>query len=187
MRSLPRRRLVTASLAVGLALSLVACAGSDPEPTAQPSKSDPAPVFASDEEAFAAGEAAFERFIETMRAVSDSGGSDRSGLEDVATGSALKDALEAADGYASSGWHTSGESVVEVHDRVRYVEAPGRGAVVEMYFCEDISGVDVLDSSGKSVVGDGETLIPRQLVIEGTSPQGMKVSEWSARGTFCQQ
>ncbi|QTX05641.1 hypothetical protein [Agromyces archimandritae] len=181
------RRLSAVLLGVALLVPLAACS-SEPEPTAKPTPSETpvAKIFETDEEALAAAEEAYQRWIDTFLA-STAKGADAADLEAAAEGSALRDLESDIQEFQKNGEHVVGDITFTFVETVDSYESQDRGAVVAVRACEDVSAVDVLDASGKSVVlPDRVDLVPYSLVIEGTTTT-LKVSErtlWT-RENFC--
>ncbi|QTX05678.1 hypothetical protein [Agromyces archimandritae] len=166
--------------------TLTACTPDDPKPTKTPAATADGPIFASDEEAFEAAKAAYERFHEVYTRVGESGGKDLEGIEDVATGEFLEYIEEDFAALRDQGWHTTGHSEVEYLDLIQDFETPERGAIVQITLCEDVSGLDVVDRTGASVVEkDRDPTIPVELTVEGPNASEMKVSSRWERGEFC--
>lgn len=196
LRSRPRRSVtnragagVVAAASVALLLGgCVGVPGATPTPTAARSASpSPEPIFASDEEALAAAEAAYERFLVASAEVTQSGGHDVDSLNQVAVGDALDTQLESAATYVSDNLRSTGQRTFTTHSLQSFVEDVSRGAVVTFYVCDDLRGLDVLDPSGASVVAADRVVdVPYLVVVEGR-PETMKVSEkdlWE-RNNFC--
>lgn len=185
---MPRRsptHRTAAGAALALAVALAGCAAS-PEPAPTPTKTAAAPIFGSDEEAFAAAEEAYGHFRRALTAATSKGSVEGVDFSDVAVGEGLEQANEALASYEEAGNHTSGDVTFDVRQHVQYFEDPRRGAVVQVNICEDISQLDVLDADGKSVVREGRTeIVPYEVILEGMSPDELKVSDRWARGTFC--
>lgn len=139
---------VTAALALMLLLS--GCVPTPPAetPVASPS---PTPVFASEEEALAAAEEAYAAYLAVSNQVFAEGGANPERLNSVATGDFLADEMAGFERVRASGWRSTG--LTAYRDVVLQSYAPGSSTgVVGIYVCEDVSGVDVLDASGVSVV-----------------------------------
>ncbi|MCU1579569.1 MAG: hypothetical protein JWP19_1773 [Rhodoglobus sp.] len=145
------RMLPVASL--GLALLLLSgCLPQSPTvtPTPQPSST---PVFASDEEALAAAEAAYRAFQKTSDEILAEGGTRPERIDAFAVGAAADTEKEGfADfvrkGYRSTGLTTFDNFSLEAFDPLA---AEGRD-IVRAYLCSDVSGVNVVDLTGTSVV-----------------------------------
>ena len=146
------RGAVMVALATAAAL-LSGCAPAAP-PAAEPPPTSSPPIFASDEEALAAAEAAYAEYLAVSDFVLSGGGSDTDSLREVATGAALTGELETARSFASNGYRSIGISKFDALS-VQSVEDVTRGALVTVYLCSDVSGVDVVDADGNSVISAG--------------------------------
>jgi hypothetical protein len=140
--------LVTAALL----LALTGCV-----PTGTPSASPSAtatPVFASDAEALAAAEKAYAAYLKVSDEIAQDGGKDPERINAVSTGALTKDDLAGFATFSAKGWRSVGLSKI----RSIVLQSADLGStssamdVVTTYVCEDVSGVDVLDSDGASVV-----------------------------------
>jgi hypothetical protein len=137
-------------LATAVMLALAGCVPSDSPATSAPSAS-PTPVFASDAEALAAAEAAYAAYLKVSDQILAGGGMHPEQLLEVASESVY--ATEAV-GYASAkqkGWRSVGASKVDGAELQSY-ESNDPSHLVTAYLCIDVSGVDVVDSAGVSVV-----------------------------------
>ena len=130
-------------------LLLTGCVGSDPPVTPAPTPSS-TPLFASDAEALKAAEAAYKRFNDVADQILHDGGADPDRLKAVATGSLLKENLEGFKEARSKGLRSTGAVIARDIDLQSVNSDPSEAVVI--YVCEDVSGVDLLDSSGTSVV-----------------------------------
>ena len=186
-RSAPRRIGVVSGAAAVLALALSGCVGA-PAPAPTPSPSTQAePNFASDEEALAAAEAAYERFLIASAEATGSGGTNVDALDEVATGNAYEAQLESAADYMEDNIRSIGQRSFATHKLQSHTEIQGRGAIVTFYACDDLRGLDVVDAAGVSVVAPDRVVdVPYLIVVEGMSG-ALKVSEkdlWE-RENFC--
>lgn len=111
-----------------------------------------APVFASDEEALAAAEAAYARYVEVVDQVFIDGGANPERMEEVATGEYLQVALAGFETVRSAGWRSTGGTVFRDLSLQDYSVGRGTDNQIAVYVCEDISAVDVIDANGVSVV-----------------------------------
>lgn len=187
-RRAARRRVgAVGTVAVALGLLLTGCVGA-PAPTPTPTEeSTAAPIFASDEEALAAAEAAYERFLIASAVVSASGGKDLTPLEGVATGAAHESQQESAAAYVKDNLHSTGRREFTTYKLQSYESEHASGAVITFYVCDDLRGLDVVDANGSSVVAADRIVdVPYRVVVEGT-PDALTVSEkdlWD-RDNFC--
>jgi hypothetical protein len=182
----PLRAGAMVAIAAITLLAVSGCAGS-PTPTPTPTSSPAAdPIFATDEEALAAAEAAYRRFLEVSTAVTADGGSNPERLESVATGQALADEIDAADDFQAEGLRTSGSIGFRVHD-LQSNAATDRLAEITVYVCDDLRALDVLDAKGNSMVVEGRVDdVPYTVVLEG-GQASLLVSkrELWVRDNFC--
>ncbi|MEO8094921.1 MAG: hypothetical protein ABI632_08310 [Pseudolysinimonas sp.] len=109
-------------------------------------------MFASDEEALAAAEEVYGRYLDVSDSVGASGWNDMSGLESVARDDALSDATRSAAEYAAKGWRQVG---VTTFDSMVLQQSRDTGAgsiALVVYVCLDVTAADIVDKGGKSVV-----------------------------------
>lgn len=149
-----RRTLV---LAIALLLALTGCVPTSGRDQPSPSVSA-TPVFASDEEALAAAEkayaayeAAVDRSLQSLDATS---------LGAAARGEALSNAQAAVKSFAREGRRQVGYSIVKSVaplDLSGLTNTPVSSG--QVYGCLDVSGVDVVDSTGSSVTSSGRQMI----------------------------
>ena len=154
MRTVKRDLLVLGTLLLLGALSLTGCA---PEPAPRASETTAptdAPVFASDEQALAAATEAYAAYLVIIDTLLADGGRDTSGLADVTSEKALKAETDSASLYLDRGYRSVGSTSFDSM-QLQSIEDDGRGrTVVSAYLCSDVTGVDVVDSAGASVVAD---------------------------------
>ena len=109
-------------------------------------------MFASEEEALAAAEDAYQAYLDVSNAVAQAGWVDTSLLEKVERGDALADEVETASSFAAKGYRQLGSSTFDSVE-LQQLEDLGAGSVnLVVYLCLDVSGVDVVDPTGSSVV-----------------------------------
>lgn len=183
-----RRRSLALTAAGVVALVLSGCVGSpDSTPTPSPSESS-SPVFASDEEALAAAEAAYGRFLAVSTEVTNDGGANAERLDEVATGKALEDERAAAVRFGNDGLRTTGVIEFTFRDLQSNVLDEEGTAVVTIYVCDDLRGLDLLARDGSSLVAEGRVVdVPYTVELRGPRAEAMKVSEkqlWE-RDNFC--
>jgi hypothetical protein len=163
-------RTAAAATALGLTLivaaGLAACTPEDPvEPTDAPPSSTP--VFASEEEALAAAEELYGKYLAASDAFGVSGWTDISLIEPYVRGDALTEERESAEEFAAKGYRQTGQTVFDTLT-LQQVEDGGVG-VVEMtiYVCIDVSGADIVDASGQSIAAPDRPLrLPLEVGID---------------------
>jgi len=146
-----RARQFIPVLILGILL-LPACV---PQPVAQPPEPAPSatPVFASEEEALAAAVAAYEAYLKASDEIAADGGAHPERLKDLVTEEWYEKEVEGFEQFAASGLRASGRTVMENVQIQSYVAFPEIGSeAVWIYLCSDVSGVDVLNDEGTSVV-----------------------------------
>lgn len=152
------RRAPVLLLAVTAALALGGCVAEPPVVIPDETASIE-PVFASDEEALAAAEEALVAYYQVSDQIIIEGGVSPERLEDVAT-TEISD-REAA-GYkqlTERGWVGVGATSVDSVELQQLDQSAGVGdEVVTVYACVDISGFDLVDSSGTSVTSASRVL-----------------------------
>ena len=153
MRRIRQPHAVThLGVAIALASLISGCTPTDP-PTKQVSASTPAAPFASDEEALAAARKTYEEFMAVTKLVVNEGGVSPERI--VALASPEIAAVE-KDGIAASAGRNlaiTGSSVVRNSVLQSYTpQVDGGRGIITSYFCIDVSGVDVMDETGASVV-----------------------------------
>ena len=152
MTYLVRMRSKFRPTAVVLVLvAALAATGCAPEPAAPHTPAPTStPPFASDEEALAAAEEAYAAYVSLTDEILATGGAGIERLDGVATGRQLETDTAELENLVSLGYRAIGSTVTSDFTLQTY---DGRSApVVTAYVCEDVSAVEIVDSSGISVV-----------------------------------
>jgi hypothetical protein len=144
------RRTVPALAVLAVVFALTGC--HPPTPSKMRGWPDTRPVFSSEEEALAAAEEAYREYVRVADQIFVEGGAHPERLAEVATGEQLATELTGFAEIAASGYRSTGGTLFD-QLRIQSVAPPNvNKAAVIVYLCEDVSFVDVLDSSGRSVV-----------------------------------
>ncbi|QNO38421.1 hypothetical protein H4J02_05275 [Protaetiibacter sp. SSC-01] len=138
-------RLVAPAMLAALLLS--GCVPSDPTPTPPPTP-DATPVFASEEEALAAAEEAYGKYLETVAVVMADGGAKPERLRPLLTEELFEQESAGYEEFASNGWRGVGSTTFTMQLQRADLAAGG----VVAYVCDDRSGLDIVDAEGRSVV-----------------------------------
>src|SRR5690606_35309560 len=142
------RALALPTVAVALLL-LTSCTPSpgDQTPTASPLPDSP---FISDDEAFAAAQTSFERYLGVANLVRQEGGANPGRLNSVSLQAAAAEARPSFDQMASDGRRQVGEITF---DSASYESSyrDGTGYVVAINVCMDYSKRSVVDAEGTPV------------------------------------
>jgi hypothetical protein len=120
-------------------------------PTPAPTSATPttAPVFATDEEALAAATEAYANYLELSSAVAHDGGRDAQRMSNVAVGEALETEVESLEGMLRAGTVGVGQLAF---DTLTIQSSDLTSGSLVAYLCLDVSGTDVRDGSGVSVL-----------------------------------
>jgi len=168
MTTRPARRLTAAAGIAALALLVSSCGGSD-DPVAQPTPSSAAPSssaptsasvvpVSAEDQAVTDATAAISAFYAATDRVNSDRNSDTAVLQEVSTGDAYLAQERAAVSWKARGLTQIGDSrVVDASpfsiDLTTDASAnPPKFPTVVMDTCLDVSGVNVVDAEGKSVV-----------------------------------
>jgi hypothetical protein len=173
------RLLPVASLAAVLALT--GCSG--PRAAAAPS---PAPsgvshhsMFPTDDAALSAASESYRDYVATADVIAMDGGQDASRIAEFAADDALKSDLDAFAQYRVNETRNIGSTALEAFRLQSVIQEPHSTDVV-ISVCEDISGVDVVDRSGTSIVAPGRlSRIGYEATVSFASASDAKVT---ARG-----
>jgi hypothetical protein len=148
----PRARgVVLAAAATALACLLSGCsADADPSPTADPTATEAAPIFASDEEALAAAVAAYEAYAAASNAVATDGGSNPERIAPFVTDAFY---LSADEEFAALREVEGRLEGTITYDTTSVIERSQTGqlARLSIYLCRDVSQVRAISADGTDV------------------------------------
>jgi len=166
-------RIAALALVSAAALVLAGCTGAA-HPTSTP-KPVPTPVFTSDAQALAAAEKAYRAYRSVAERVLADGGVHPERLDDVAAGKLLREEQAGDKEFRDKGYRARGESrlVSFALQRAASSPLPDSHDAVTAYVCLDVSAVDVVDASGKSVVSS--TRSPKASYVVGFDLRGRAV------------
>ncbi len=136
-----------APIALLAAMALAGCTAPEPEPTQTVVPTDE-PLFASEEEALAAAEEAYTEYVGAVNQALASGGDELTDLESLASPEVADIQRQGFEEYRSGGLRAVGKITVDSFT----LQGDWRDERVAFYVCRDVSNVDVLDGSGRSVV-----------------------------------
>jgi len=181
VRMRPSYRPAAVALVLAAALSASGCT---PDASGKPPASTPSAtaLFASDEEALAAAEEAYRAYLAAVDEVLQGGGLETASLDAVARGSALAQARADASEFASLGYRTVGATNLSTISLQRFdAEHRNPEAVVDVYVCEDVSQVNLLDANGVSLVSiDRPPLTPFQATFGRADGETLVLTSRSA-------
>ncbi|WP_104100228.1 hypothetical protein [Cryobacterium sp. M96] len=155
MRTVQRDLLVLGPL---LLLGTLALTGCTPEPVPQaPQASETtaptdAPVFASDEEALAAATEAYAAYLRTSDEISAAGGVGSERMEPLVSSGLLQSELEGFQGFVDANARSVGATTFIVHGMQSAAYLRPEQTTISLYVCENVTGLDVIDPVGNSLV-----------------------------------
>ncbi|WP_306894706.1 hypothetical protein [Agromyces albus] len=162
--------MLSLAAAGAIALALSGCTGAPgPTPTPSASTDTAEPIFASDEEALAAAEASYVRYLEVVDKLTQDGGSDPDRVRDVATPAYAVELLDSLQRLRESGNHTVGATRYEDMRLIERGESDG-SAKVSVYLCLDVSDIRVVNAGGSDVTpADRAARAPIQAQFESSA------------------
>ncbi|QEO10473.1 hypothetical protein [Protaetiibacter larvae] len=173
------RRILRAVPVVLIAtLTLTGCLPGDP-PVTPPATPSAEPVFASDEEALAAAEEAYGKYLAVVDAVFADGGANPERLLEVASESVYE--IDRLGFEEMAQQHLRGTGAATFVLKLQSFESVD-GEVVA-YSCDDISATDILDADGRSIVaGSRPTRIPYEVRFDGDPLTVVERTLWQGQG-----
>lgn len=166
----PRSALLT-PLALAAAVMLASTSGCTTPPEPDPT---PTPLFATDEEAFAAAEEVYREYIRAVNA--RIAGASAPDPQDYLTGLALEADIDGVRSLEDEGVHLSGESVVKTFTGTRFSVEGGRLSV-SAHACLDAQSVTLIDETGANVTPpERPPLLAQQVEFIETEEQ-LKISD----------
>ena len=175
------RRLLLAAGAVAILVAISGCDAADPRVTPAPTPSA-TPVFASDEEALAAAEAAYAAYLAVSDAIVQEGGAKPERIAPHVTEEQLPATLDGFKAFVDGGLRSTGASAFDGMTIAQFDET-----TIDAYVCLDITNVRIIDATGTDVTrADRDNRLPLELGFE-VSPTGLLIARsdaWSGND-FC--
>ena len=166
-----RARLLSSVLLLGVLL-LAGCVPQQVDDPIEPAPSA-TPIFESEDEALAAAVAAYEAYLKVSDEIMQDGGGEPERIEKVAGDPFLSVLLEGYQQMRDMGWISTGSTQM----RGEELQSVG-GNIVTLYVCEDVSQIDVQDSTGESVVDQNR---PESTLFLATIEYGQNTSLLTTR------
>jgi hypothetical protein len=155
----------TLAVTVAGILLLAGCGGGDPIPTLPPTPSS-TPIFASEEDALAAAEAAYAAYLEMSDLIASEGGAEPDRIASFVTEDRLVDELRGFSTLKEAGLRISGTATFDVIDLQRY-DVLGSDVEIVFYACVDLAKSRVIDQEGNDVTPpDREDLLVLEIVLQ---------------------
>jgi len=146
---------------------LCGCTQKDPVVIPEPEPSS-APIFESDEEALAAAEVAYGEYLKVSDAILKDGGRDPDRIRAVASENQAQAEIEGSQETMDEGKRGIGRSAFDRMSLQQYApDSPEGKSIVTAYACLDLSGTDILDATGRSVLAsDRPDVVPVELTFD---------------------
>ncbi|MBH0115767.1 hypothetical protein I6E52_02780 [Salinibacterium sp. NG253] len=145
--------LLRLSIGALLLASLSGCVPSDATTPPAPTSTFVAP-YATDEEALAAAEEAYAEYTRVVGEILQDGGANPTRLESVAVGAFLDASVDGLEEFAAKGGQASGDVRNNAFELQRYSPRGSTAEVITVYLCSNVSGLDLTDQDGNSLVSD---------------------------------
>ena len=133
---------------MAVAITLTGCTTPTHKAIAKTRHTEAAPLFATEEEALAAAEEVYTRYVAVSEAITSEGGTNPERIAPFVSEQWLEHEIEAFKSFASSGRHQVGRSRLYDARLQQYVDSGDGRASISMYTCVDFSNVRFFDSNG---------------------------------------
>ncbi|WP_341952514.1 hypothetical protein [Salinibacterium sp. TMP30] len=130
---------------------LSGCAPSDASPPPDPAATFVAP-YATDEEALAAAEEAYAGFVTISNEILNEGGADPERIESITVGDFASRTLDSYEKFGREGKRSVGNAQFDSAVLQRYSAIGGNAKIITIYVCHDVTGVELVDADGNSLV-----------------------------------
>lgn len=144
-------------------------------PTSAPTSQEP--VFASDEEALAAATEAYAAYLTMSDRIANEGGVEPGRISRLVSTSMLQTELDGFAEFVNRGARTVGSTEFTVFDVQSAAYSSVEATAIMLYVCEDVSGIEILDSSGASLVSPGRIPVTPFAASLALGSQGVLVVE----------
>lgn len=158
------RHLLTAIASLSVVALLSGCTPAKPYDKTATSTSSPTPVFASEEEALAAAEEVYRSYLAMSDLIAQEGGVDPERIDPYVVGEFRESTLAGLTNFQSNGYRSVGNTLLDSF-KIQVFDSQSSDETLIAYACQDISGVDVVDTQGVSVVKSGRI---NRLLLEVT-------------------
>ena len=142
--------LTASALALAAILLLPGCTGDAPVVLPSP-ESSTAPVFATDEEALAAAEAAYGEYLAASNAITRPDGKDPESIVQYVDAEYAPELVQGFRELRESGRFLVGTPTVDTVELQQYADDLSTPASIVVYLCLDVSQTRVIDADGEDV------------------------------------
>lgn len=180
--------LTASALALAAILLLPGCTGDAPVVLPSP-ESSTAPVFATDEEALAAAEAAYGEYLAASNAINAKNGKDPKTIAPFVHADYLPELLDEFDEFREANRHVEGEVTFDSAELQQYSDDLDNPAEVAIYLCLDVSGARLIADDGADVTPQRNERLPLEAVLVTVDREPnlvLKSSELWTGGDFCE-
>ncbi len=188
--SRPRRGVAAAlAAACAVAVLLSGCTGGDPAASPAPSADAAEPIFATDEEALAAAESAYDQYRTTSAMILAEGGAAPERIVPFVTATYAVTLAEEFEAFRSAGARTIGDSTIDTVSLVDRSEADD-SAEVSIYLCRDLTSVRVLGPDSSDITpSDRQNRVPSHVFLVSSADEASvlivdRVEKWQGED-FC--
>ena len=170
---------------VGVLLALSGCVGEEPLPTLPPTPTA-TPIFASEEDALAAAEAAYAEYLDVASMITADYGENPQRIAPYVTETQLANELDTAEYYRTNGFRVEGVPAV-TNAVLQQYDQDGPVAYVAFYVCLDVSSTRVLDRDGLDVTPARQDIGALEVLMVGPSARELKIesSQLWPESSFC--
>ena len=133
-----------------IAFALAGCSAQQPAPKETTAAADQKPLFASDEEALAAAQAAYANYLDVSDQIARDGGANPERLKGLVSDSLYSEQVSGYKDVNAKGLKASGASTFD-NFRIQDIT----DSSITNYVCLRLSGIHVIDSSGSDVTPSG--------------------------------
>ena len=157
--------LTASALAVAAILLLPGCTGDAPLVLPSP-ESSTAPVFASDEEALAAAEAAYGEYLEASNAITKPDGKDPESIAEYVDAEYAPELIEGFRELRKGKLYLEGSSSFDTVELQQYADDFASPASIVLYLCLDVSQTRVVNANGVDVTPQRPERVPLEVGFE---------------------
>lgn len=171
------RGLGAASVLLVTGGALIGCTGApstvSSPPVASPSPT-PSPIFTSDADALAAATKVYTEYLQSSDEIGHDGGADPDRIRKYASESVVQAKRAQAQKLVEANARSYGETRL-TNASLQSVRQIGQSVSVSIYVCQDVSGVDVRDETGRSLISASRGDLIAYVVGFENAPSGQLI------------
>jgi hypothetical protein len=180
--------MAAAGIAASLALAALTACETPPTHTSKPTP-QATPLFATDAEALAAATKAYAAYLKVSDAIAHDGGAHPERIKPLVTSRQLDSQAKDFEDFEANGYVSRGSTTFDSMKLQKMSSSPA-GTEIGVYVCIDVSGVRLVDSSGKDKTPAGRpNRLPLEVLFQSTKANVSqllvdKSGVWSGKN-FC--